>query len=69
MLSRKQREEKGFTGVRTLINKKTGEKIVVDFEETPVFSMEEVERLKIGQPDMKPYSELTEEERKFLDWD
>lgn len=69
MLSKKERERKGYVGVKTLINEETGEKIVVDFDETPVFSMEEVRRLRIGEPDMKPFSEMTEEEMKVFSWE
>lgn len=69
MLSRKQREKKGLVGIVNLVNEKTGEVITMNFDETPVFSMEEVRRLGIGQPDMKPYSEMTDEERRFSDWD
>ena len=69
MLSKKQREKEGWTGIRKLVNVKTGEIVTIDFDETPIFSMEEVRRLGIGQPDMKPYSEMTEKERRFSDWD
>lgn len=66
MLSKKQREKRGWVGVKTLVNPKTGETITIDFEETPVFTREECERLNIGQPNMKPYSEMTEEELRIF---
>lgn len=72
MLSKKQKERKGLTGIQKLINPKTGEEIEVDYDDTPVFTYEEWEKYKIGQPGMKPFSEITEEEYKrvFTDiWD
>lgn len=66
MLSKKQKEELKLIGVKKLINRETGEEIYVDFDDTPVFTWEEREKYRIGQPDMKPFSEMTEEDRKIF---
>ena len=66
MLTRKQKRELGLVGKRVMVDVETGEKIITDFDETPVFTDEEWKRLKIGQPGMKPFSEMTEEEQKVF---
>ena len=66
MLSKKQKKELKLEGVKKLINPKTGKEIYVDFDDTPVFTWEEWEKYRIGQPGMKPFSEMTEEEQKIF---
>lgn len=66
MLSKKEKERLKLVGKRTLINRRTGEKLIVDFDETPVFTTEECDRLRIGRPDMKLYSEMTDEEKEIF---
>lgn len=70
MLTKKQKREQGFVGKHVLVDPETGEESIIDFDETPVFTWEERESLRIGQPDMKPLSEMTEEEKKvFIEFD
>ena len=49
--------------------KKTGEIIEIDFEETPVFTKEECNKLHIGKPNMKSFSEMTEEDLRIFSKD
>lgn len=66
MLSKKEKERLMLVGKRVLINDETGEEVEIDFDETPVFTSEECERLRIGRPDMKLYSEMTDEEKEIF---
>lgn len=66
MLTRKQKREQGLVGKRVLTNTRTGKKITIDFDETPVFTWEEREKYLVGQPGMKSFSEMTEEEQKVF---
>lgn len=66
MLSKKQKKEEGLVGIHTLVNPETGEKYEIDFDDTPVFTVDEYKKYNIGQPGMKSYSEMTEDERKIF---
>ena len=69
MFSKNERIKLKLVGKKKLINKKTGEVIEIDFEETPVFTKEECDKLHIGEPNMKSFSEMTEEDLRIFSED
>ena len=64
MLSKNEMKKRGLVGVKKFKDLETGEEFFIDFNETPVFTYEECEKYKLGQPGAKNYSDMTEEERR-----
>ena len=68
-LSKKERERLGFVGKRVFIDKKTGKKSTIDFESDDIgvlYGDEAIERLGIGKPFGKNFSEIYDENGKIV---